>query len=746
MMATSPDSETIPLDDYGTEGDLSRRQTHPDDESGRHNDTNSSSSASGASGASDSDDAAVYEAVRTWSPQSKPELVRIASAFERVDTRETPHDGESGQLERSDTLAGIQLGDPVLDPSKPEFNFYKWVRMLIRVMEQDGIKHRRTGITFKNLTISGSGSSMHYQDTVPSPLLFPFRLGELFGSKKGSEKRILNNFSGTVREGEMLIVLGRPGSGCSTFLRAMSGELKGLEKAKESVVHYNGVPQDIFQKELRGEAIYSAEDEKHFPHLTVGQTLEFAAAARTPSERVLGASRKSFAVHMAKVVMTVFGLSHTVNTKVGDDYVRGVSGGERKRVSISELALSGAPICCWDNSTRGLDAATALEFTKALKVGSHVGGMTQCVAIYQASQAIYDLFDKAVVLYEGRQIYYGPAKSAKEYFENMGWYCPPRQTTADFLTSVTNPSERVTRKGLESKVPRTPAEFEKHWLESQAFRDMQVDVDEYEKQYPPGGPALDELREAHSQAQSKHVPTKSPYTLSVPMQVKLCTKRAYQRLWNDKTSTIATIVSQIVMALIIGSLFFNTPETTDSFFAKGSVLFFAILLNALMSITEINGYVFSLLFPSCPMSNELMKLTRVVIDYVRIHEDYSYPRSMLILVLTDAQRPIVAKHVSFAFYHAFSEALAGIVADIPIKFLIAVTFNIILYFLGGLRREAGPFFIFFLFTFITMLVMSAIFRTLAAATKSVSQALALAGIMILAIVIYTGFTIQRSYM
>ena len=107
---------------------------------------------------------------------------------------------------------------------------------------------------------------------------------------------------------------------------------------------------------------------------------------------------------------------------------------------------------------------------------------------------------------------------------------------------------------------------------------------------------------------------------------------------------------------------------------------------------------------------------------------------------------MVAKHVSFAFYHAFAEALAGIVADIPIKFLIAVAFNIILYFLGGLRREAGPFFIFFLFTFITMLVMSSIFRTLAAATKSVAQALALAGIMILAIVIYTGFVIQRSYM
>lgn len=85
-------------------------------------------------------------------------------------------------------------------------------------------------------------------------------------------------------------------------------------------------------------------------------------------------------------------------------------------------------------------------------------------------------------------------------------------------------------------------------------------------------------------------------------------------------------------------------------------------------------------------------------------------------------------------------------ADIPIKFVIATVFNIILYFLGGLRKEAAQFFVFFLFTFVTMLTMSAIFRSLAAVTKTISQALAMAGVMVLAIVIYTGFTIQRSYM
>jgi ATP-binding cassette subfamily G (WHITE) protein 2 (PDR) len=89
--------------------------------------------------------------------------------------------------------------------------------------------------------------------------------------------------------------------------------------------------------------------DKHFPHLTVGQTLEFAASARTPSRRMKGMSRVEFSKHVTEVVMAVFDLSHAHNTKVGDDFVRGVSGGERKRVSIAEMVVAGVALAAWDN-------------------------------------------------------------------------------------------------------------------------------------------------------------------------------------------------------------------------------------------------------------------------------------------------------------------------------------------------------------------------------------------------------------
>jgi ABC-type multidrug transport system ATPase subunit len=145
------------------------------------------------------------------------------------------------------------------------------------------------------------------------------------------------------------------------------------------------------RNQFRGEAIYTAETDVHFPQLTVGETLTFAARARAPRNRLPGVSRERYAEHMRDVVMAMLGLSHTLNTRVGNDYIRGVSGGERKRVSIAEATLIKAPLVCWDNSTRGLDSANALEFCRTLNLTTNYTGATACVAIYQASQSAYDV-------------------------------------------------------------------------------------------------------------------------------------------------------------------------------------------------------------------------------------------------------------------------------------------------------------------------------------------------------------------
>ncbi len=151
------------------------------------------------------------------------------------------------------------------------------------------------------------------------------------------------------------------------------------------------------KKDFRGEAIYTAEVDVHFPMLSVGDTLTFAARARAPRQPPGGVSQKVFASTISDALMASFGILHTKTTPVGNDFVRGVSGGERKRVSIAEAALSGAPLTCWDNSTRGLDAANAIEFCKTLRLSTELTGSAACVSMYQAPQSAYDVSHRIIV-------------------------------------------------------------------------------------------------------------------------------------------------------------------------------------------------------------------------------------------------------------------------------------------------------------------------------------------------------------
>lgn len=455
-------------------------------------------------------------------------------------------------------------------------------------------------------------------------------------------------------------------------------------------------------KNFRGEAIYTAEVDVHFPSMTVGETLSFAAHARSPRHIPGNVSVKQYSNTSRDVIMAVFGISHTVNTKVGNDFVRGVSGGERKRVTIAEAALSGAPLQCWDNSTRGLDSANAIEFCKTLRMSSDLVGITSAVAIYQSPQVAYDVFDKVLVLYEGRQIYFGRTTDAKDYFVGLGFHCPDRQTIPDFLTSMTSDLERVPKHGWEDRVPRTPDEYAARWLESPERKNLLAEIERYIEQHPIGGDSLQAFKDSRRKQQSKRARPSSPYTLSYGGQIMLCLGRGFQRLRSDPTLTFTQLFGNFMMALVVGSVFYNLQPNTNSFFSRSALLFFSILLNAFGSALEI--------------------------------------------LTLYAQRPIVEKHSRYAFYHPSAEAFASMITDLPYKIANAIIFNLTIYFLSNLRREPGAFFFFLLISFTLTLAMSMLFRTIASVSRTLSQAMAPAAVLILAIVIYTGFALPIPYM
>jgi len=398
------------------------------------------------------------------------------------------------------------------------------------------------------------------------------------------------------------------------------------------------------------------------------------------------------------MLLSMLNIKHTENTIVGNAFVRGVSGGERKRVSIGEMFCGGASVCSWDNSTRGLDASTALDYAKSLRLLTDIMDQTTFVSLYQAGEGIYDQFDKIMVLNDGRVVYYGPASEARAYMIGLGFKDLPRQTSADYLSGCTDPNERQFADGKdESSVPSTAEEMEKAYKESEICARMIREKDEYKTLMEQDEKHRQEFREAVADQKHKGLGKKSPYTVSFPAQVFAIFKRQLLLKFQDTFGISTGYATSIVIAFIVGSVYFRLPVTASGAFTRGGLLFLGLLFNALTSFSEL---------PSQMMG-----------------------------------KSILYRQSGYRFFRPGAFAVAAVLADIPYNASNIFIFTIILYFMGGLYASAGAYFIFLLFIFTTFMVMSGFFRTLGVGTSDYNVAARLASVFISIMVTYTGYMI-----
>ncbi|KFA55675.1 hypothetical protein S40293_05291 [Stachybotrys chartarum IBT 40293] len=566
--------------------------------------------------------------------------------------------------------------------------------------EQGSMK--KVGVLYENLTVKGIGSTASFVRTVPDAIIGTFgpdlyhilsRFIPFLRSSKQPTRTLINDFTGCVRDGEMMLVLGRPGSGCSTFLKAVSNN-RASYASVEGNVCYGGIPAEKQAKLYRGEVVYNGEDDVHFATLSVWKTLKFA---------LMNKSKKSVRDDIpviADALMRMFGISHTKHTQVGDEYTRGVSGGERKRVSIAETLASKAAVIAWDNSTRGLDASTALDFARSLRIMTDVSNRTTLVTLYQAGEGIYETMDKVLVIDEGRQIFSGPASKAKQYFIDLGFECPGRQTTADFLTAVTDPNERRFRSGYENRAPRTAAELEKAFRESPNYQELLEDVAEYKESLERSNFEDSKRFEgAVQESKSKHVSEKSPYTVPFHKSVLACLQREAWLLMADTTTLWTKLFIIVSNGLIVGSLFYGQPTTTAGAFTRGGAIFFSILFLGWLQLSE------------------LMKAV--------------------------SGRAIVSRHKDYAFYRPSAVSLARVLLDFPVIAVQVCIFGTTMYFMTGLDVDAGKFWIYMLFVYTTTIMITALYRMFASLSPEIDTAVRFSGISLNLLIIYTGYVIPK---
>lgn len=598
----------------------------------------------------------------------------------------------------------VEDGSADSEDTYEPFDLEAVLRGDLDAQREAGIRPKHIGVYWDGLTVKGIGGQTNYVKTFPdafidffdvvTPVMRMLGLG-----KKGTEATLLNNFKGVCKPGEMVLVLGKPGSGCTTFLKTIANQRYGYTSVTGEVLY--GPFNDKEFRQYRGEALYNEEDDIHHPTLTVEQTLGFALDVKTPGKLPAGLDRRQFKEKVITTLLKMFNIEHTRKTIVGNSFVRGVSGGERKRVSIAEMLVSNACVLCWDNSTRGLDASTALDFIKSLRIQTNLYKTTTFVSLYQASENIYSLFDKVMVIDEGRQVYFGPASEARAYFEGLGFVPRPRQTTPDYVTGCTDAYEREYQEGRSPEnAPYNPETLEAAFKESKFAKVLDEEMSEYKKKLAEETQKYEDFCVAVREQKRGGASKKSPYSVGFHQQVWALMKRQFLLKQQDVLALILSWLRNIIIAIVLGTLYLNLGHTSASAFSKGGLLFISLLHNVFSAFSELAG--------------------------------------------TMTGRAVLNKHRAYAFHRPSALWIAQIFVDQIFSAAQVMVFALIVYFMTNLARDAGAFFTFYLLLLSANMAMTLFFRILGCISPDFDYAAKFATVAITLMITTAGYLIRKS--
>ncbi|EEC70582.1 hypothetical protein OsI_01785 [Oryza sativa Indica Group] len=272
---------------------------------------------------------------------------------------------------------------------------------------------------------------------------------------------VLHDVSGIIKPRRMTLLLGPPGSGKTTLLLALAGKLEDNLKVSGKVT-YNGHGMDEFVPQRT--AAYISQHDLHIGEMTVRETLAFSArcqgvgsryelSRREKAENIkpdqdIDVYMKASAIGgqessvVTEYILKILGLDICADTVVGNDMLRGVSGGQRKRVTTGEMLVGPARALFMDEISTGLDSSTTYQIVNSIGQTIRILGGTAVISLLQPAPETYNLFDDIILLSDGQIVYQGAREHVLEFFELMGFRCPQRKGVADFLQEVTSKKDQ----------------------------------------------------------------------------------------------------------------------------------------------------------------------------------------------------------------------------------------------------------------------------------------------------------------
>ncbi|KAK9715289.1 hypothetical protein RND81_06G154800 [Saponaria officinalis] len=347
----------------------------------------------------------------------------------------------------------------------PNLFFHRMRRRFLAV----DLEFPRVEVRFQHLTVEtfvqiGSRAL----PTIPN---FILNMSEAFLRKlhmyPGKRKKltILDDISGIIRPSRLTLLLGPPSSGKTTFLLALAGRL-GPALQMSGRITYNG--HDLREFVPQRTSAYVSQQDCHAAEMTVRETLALAARcqgvgskydmllelarrekdSRLKPEEDLDIFMKALALNgqdtsfLVDYILKILGLDICADTPVGDEMIKGISGGQKKRLTTGELLAGQSRVLFMDEISNGLDSSTTYQIIKYLKHSTHGLDETTVISLLQPAPETYELFDDIILLCEGQIVYQGPRESVLDFFASMGFSCPERKNVADFLQEVTSKKDQ----------------------------------------------------------------------------------------------------------------------------------------------------------------------------------------------------------------------------------------------------------------------------------------------------------------
>ncbi|KAK3123186.1 hypothetical protein QOZ80_8AG0625730 [Eleusine coracana subsp. coracana] len=521
---------------------------------------------------------------------------------------------------------------------------------------------------------------------------------------------VLHDVSGIIRPRRMTLLLGPPGSGKTTLLLALAGRL-GNDLKVTGKVTYNGHEMTEFVPQRT--AAYISQNDLHIGEMTVRETLEFSArcqgvgsrfdmltelsrrekAANIKPDADIDAFMKASAVRGKANVVTdyflkILGLEICADTMVGDEMLRGISGGQRKRVTTAEMLVGPARALFMDEISTGLDSSTTFQIVNSLKQSVHILGGTVVISLLQPAPETYNLFDDIILISDGQIVYQGPREEVVEYFDSMGFRCPERKGVADFLQEVTSKKDQKQYWARHDEpyrfvpVKKFATEFMSFHTGRRIAKDLAVPFDKT-KSHPA---AL----------------TATRYGVSNKELLKANINREILLMKRNSFVYIFRIFQLLLTSIIAMTLFFRTKMKHDSVADGGvymSALFFGVLMIMFNGFTEIS--------------------------------------------LTIAKLPVFFKQRDLLFFPAWSYTIPSWILKIPITFIEVGGYAFMTYYVIGFDPSVTRFFKHYLLLLAVNQMSSALFRFLGGAARNMIVASVFGSFTLLLVMVLGGFILVR---